>query len=132
MIDQAGRIPLDVAIEVPLLGEIKNVNRSRSVLLVLFELLPRPLFALLLVDAITNLFDEVLLPLDRLDAINTLSVNLGSPDFHKVTLTPFAELFDAELLLVPGELAVLFFLFAHFNLKRIYLSSSSSVLISGN
>ena len=134
VIDQAGRIPLHIPVEIPLLGKIENVNGSRAILLVFLELLPRPLFALLFINSIAYVFDEVLLLLDWLHAINALSVNHGSTNFHEVTLSPLTKLFDAELFFVLRELAVLLFLFAHFKsetdlLEFLVLNSGKLVVL---
>jgi len=80
-------------------------------------LLQSSLFTFLFAHTIADVLNKVLLLLDWIDAINSLAVNHGSANFHKVALTPSAKFLDTTFLLIFGMLAILFFIFSHLKSK---------------
>ena len=56
VIDQARRVPLNVAIQIPLFGQVEYINGRCPGLFVLLELGPRPSFTLLLVDQVADIY----------------------------------------------------------------------------
>src|SRR5690606_19270405 len=91
MVDQPRRVPWDVAIDVPAVGEGEHVHRGVARALGFGMLLPGPLFTLLLVDELSDVLDDLRLRGNIHRCVNTATVDRRSPNLAEITVPPVPE-----------------------------------------